>query len=113
MKNIARSIELILIGSLIVIMNSGIASAVSDHPDSVYTQASKHEGVAGCIAWSWSDGNVTTNVYYHNRCNDAHVLEIFWDKPTGMYHEDIRVAADANGNTGHELGVPVSISQKS
>jgi hypothetical protein len=33
-------------------------------------------GVSGCFAYSYSPGNISTTVYYHNRCKTGHYLEI-------------------------------------
>ncbi|WP_035851167.1 hypothetical protein [Kitasatospora azatica] len=35
-------------------------------------------GVTGCFAWSWDPGFAWTTVYWHNRCDTAHVLRISW-----------------------------------
>ena len=55
--------------------------------------ASVHRGGGECINWSWSDGNVSTTIYFNNHCGSARWLEV--GRTNQYYPKCIKV----NGNT--------------
>jgi hypothetical protein len=75
MRNIAKA-AIVSTVAAIAIATGGQAQAATIVPDSY------HSGTAGCFSWSWSDGIISTTVYYHNTCGSTHVLGVYWGGST-------------------------------
>ncbi|MET9078434.1 hypothetical protein ABZX95_41340 [Streptomyces sp. NPDC004232] len=70
------------------------AAAVPANAATAYAAAAATRGVSGCFAYSYSPGDATTTVYYHNRCNYEENLMIQWH----FHYDDIPVPANGKGN---------------
>jgi hypothetical protein len=65
MKRVTKVAAAVTVG-VAVVAGTGAAVAAETH---TAKPMSYHTGRTGCFTWSWSDGDITTQVYYHNTCN--------------------------------------------
>ncbi|MER6734702.1 hypothetical protein [Streptomyces puniciscabiei] len=95
MRKALRAAALASAAALIAVGATAVpASAAEMQP------MSKHTGKAGCFSWSWSDGWVTTTVYWRNTCDHAEYLYISWnhDSDYGPY---VQLAGEKNSASGY------------
>ena len=87
---------------------AGGANAATPTP-AVVQPMSYHSGTSGCFNWSWSDGNITTTVYYHNVCGSTETLDIWWKTGSTYTLHAVTAGAGVHGSI-KESGSIYSIS---
>lgn len=82
-----------------VLAGIAIAAASVGVPVAAAPAASAEADVTGCFSYSYEEGNATTTVYYHNRCENSRVLNI--TRKGDFCNDGISFAVDGNkkGNT--------------
>ncbi|MEV3960887.1 hypothetical protein AB0M34_08315 [Nocardia sp. NPDC050193] len=79
------------------------------------TAADRHEGVADCIQWWWTDsGTPTTTIHWKNLCPSRKNLMVSWrnNRPNAMNPDDVMYGIPG-GHEGSDTweGIPVSFRQ--
>ncbi|MCX0273360.1 hypothetical protein NLM24_22225 [Nocardia zapadnayensis] len=79
------------------------------------TAADRHEGVADCIQWWWTDsGTSTTTIHWKNLCPSRQNLMVSWqnNRPNAMNPDDVMYGIPG-GDEGSDTweGIPVSFRQ--
>ncbi|MFD9130765.1 hypothetical protein [Kitasatospora sp. NPDC059571] len=92
MRRTAKTAAVAAIAAASILGTSGAAGAAEVSPRSY------HSGTSGCFNWSWSDGNVSATVYYHNVCSSTQTIDIWWRTGSVRTLRAISVGADGHGS---------------
>ncbi|WP_063060154.1 hypothetical protein [Nocardia sienata] len=76
----------------------------------------RHEGVAGCIRWWWTDSEAsaaTTTIHWHNNCPGEVKLVVSWrNHRTNMNPDDVLYGIPGGGEGSDTwAGIPISFRQ--
>jgi hypothetical protein len=95
MKRVTKIAAAVTVGAAVV---AGAGAAVAAETRTAQPM-SLHTGSTGCFSWSWSDGNVSTTVYYHNTCGRSAQIGIRW-----RFDSDIQWYTVGANQKGHASG---------
>ncbi len=78
------------------------------------TAVDRHEGVADCIQWWWTDsGTSTTTIHWHNLCPSRQSLMVSWQNNRMNGNPDDVMYGIPGGDEGSDTweGVPIAVRQ--
>ncbi|MEV6429048.1 hypothetical protein [Nocardia sp. NPDC051463] len=79
------------------------------------TSGARHEGVADCIQWWWTDnGTSTTTIHWHNLCPSSQTLMVSWQNNRTNMDPDNVMYGIPGGHEGSDTweGIPIAFSCK-
>lgn len=110
MASISKPASILVAAAISV---SALAGAAHSEPE---TAVNRHEGVAGCIRWWWTDNGTSTTattIHWHNLCPSRQNLVVSWrNDRTNMDPDDVLYGIPGGGEGSDTWeGIPVSFRQ--